>query len=76
VLGIWLDRWQRDGFAEARQAWRARSYGLGGPVRLRLNREDVDGRFVDLTEGGALLIERENGQRSELTVGDVVFADH
>ncbi|MEZ5932400.1 MAG: biotin--[acetyl-CoA-carboxylase] ligase [Alphaproteobacteria bacterium] len=76
ALGNWLDRWQRDGFAEARQVWRARSYGLGGPIRLRLNREEVKGRFIDLTEGGALLIERENGQRSELTVGDIVFADH
>lgn len=75
-LEIWLDRWQRDGFAVVRDAWRARSYGLGGPIRIRLGREDVDGRFVDLTEGGALLIEDADGTRRELTAGDVVVADH
>ena len=75
-LAIWLDRWRRDGFAVVRNAWRARSYGLGRSIRLRLDREDVDGRFVDLTEGGALLIERADGTRRELTAGDVVYADH
>lgn len=75
TLGNWLDRWQRDGFAEARQAWCASSYGPGSRIRLRLSGEEVDGRFIDLTDKGALLIERANGQRSELTVGDVIFAD-
>lgn len=74
-LAGWLDRWQRDGFADVRQAWRARSYGLGEPVRLRMNREDVDGRFVDLTERGAILIERADGTRLEMTAGDVVYTD-
>lgn len=75
-LADWLDRWQRGGFAVVRDAWRARSYGLGGPIRFRQGQEDVAGRFVDLTEGGALLIERADGIRHELTAGDVVFADH
>ncbi len=74
-LANWLDRWQRDGFAVVRDAWRARSYGLGGPIRFRQGQEDVAGRFVDLTEGGALLIEGTDGIRHELTAGDVVFAD-
>jgi len=75
-LSYWLDRWQQDGFADVRGAWCERSYGLGGPIRLRLDREDVDGRFIDLTDAGALLIERTDGSRRELTAGDVVFADH
>ena len=75
-LTIWLDQWQRDGFAVVREAWRARSHGLGGPIRLRLGQEDINGRFVDLTEGGALLIEGADGVQRELTAGDVVLADH
>ena len=75
-LAIWLDRWHRDGFADVREAWKARSYGLGQPIRLRLDREEVEGRFVDLTEAGALLIECPDGAQHELTAGDVVFADH
>lgn len=75
TLRIWLDRWRRDGFAGVREAWRARGYGLGDPIRLRLDREEVDGRFVDLSESGALLIERADGSRFEATAGDVVYAD-
>ena len=75
-LSTWLDRWQQDGFAGVRDAWRDRSYGLGGSIRLRLDREDIDGRFIDLTDGGALLIERTDGTRRELAAGDVIFADH
>lgn len=75
-LSTWLDRWQEDGFSGVRDAWRDRSYGLGGPIRLRLDREDIDGRFIDLTDGGALLIERTDGSRRELSAGDVIFADH
>jgi BirA family biotin operon repressor/biotin-[acetyl-CoA-carboxylase] ligase len=73
-LRLWLDRWQSHGFDGVREAWRARSYGLGGAIRLRLDGKDLDGRFVDLTETGALLIERPDGGRHEVTAGDVIFA--
>jgi BirA family biotin operon repressor/biotin-[acetyl-CoA-carboxylase] ligase len=73
-LRLWLDRWQSHGFDGVKEAWRARSYGLGGAIRLRLDGKDLDGRFVDLTETGALLIERPDGGRHEVTAGDVIFA--
>ncbi|MGI9509302.1 MAG: biotin--[acetyl-CoA-carboxylase] ligase [Geminicoccaceae bacterium] len=75
-LAIWLDRWQRDGFAVIRDAWRARSYGLGELIRFRVRSEQIDGRFVDLTEKGALLIERADGTRLEMTAGDVIHGSH
>ncbi len=74
-LEIWLDRWERDGFAGVRDAWRDKAYGLGGAIRLRLAREEIDGVFVDLTEGGALLIEQPDGRRREIAAGDVVYPD-
>lgn len=72
-LDIWLDRWTRDGFAVVREAWRDRAFRLGKPVRLRLVREEIDGVFVDLTEGGALVIEQADGRRREVAAGDVVY---
>ncbi len=75
-LSIWLDRWQRDGFAVVRTAWRDRSHRLGQPVLLKTDRQEIEGRFVDLTDAGALLIEHADRSRSELTAGDVVFLDH
>ena len=72
-LEIWLDRWKRDGFAVVREAWRDRAFRLGSPIRLRLEREEIDGVFVDLTEGGALVIEEANGHRREVAAGDVIY---
>lgn len=74
-LRIWLDRWQREGFAVVRNAWRAKAYRLGGAIRLSLDREEVDGVFVDLTERGALVIEQADGRRREVAAGDVVYLD-
>lgn len=74
-LEIWLDRWQRDGFAKVRSAWRDKAFGLGSAVRLRLEQEEIDGVFVDLTEGGGLLIEEANGRLREVVAGDVVYPD-
>jgi BirA family transcriptional regulator, biotin operon repressor / biotin---[acetyl-CoA-carboxylase] ligase len=73
ALVRWLDRWRTDGFAEVRQAWCARSLGLGEQIRLRLDREELCGRFVDVTESGALLLELDTGRRREIAAGDVFY---
>jgi BirA family biotin operon repressor/biotin-[acetyl-CoA-carboxylase] ligase len=72
-LEIWLDRWKRGGFAVVREAWRDKAFRLGGSIRLQLEREEIDGVFVDLTEGGALVIEEANGRKREVAAGDVVY---
>ncbi len=72
-LAHWLDRWQREGFADVRDAWRARAQGIGERVRLRLDRDEIVGLFVDLTEGGALVIEQADGRRREVAAGDVIY---
>jgi BirA family biotin operon repressor/biotin-[acetyl-CoA-carboxylase] ligase len=74
-LSIWLDRWQRDGFAVVRAAWRNRSHCLGHPIRLKTDHEEIEGRFIDLTETGALLVEHADRSRSELAAGDITFLD-
>jgi BirA family biotin operon repressor/biotin-[acetyl-CoA-carboxylase] ligase len=74
-LAIWLDRWQAEGFPVVRQAWQERSFGLGQPIRLRLRQEEIEGRFVDLSDRGALVIEETNGRRHEIAAGDVFYLD-
>jgi BirA family biotin operon repressor/biotin-[acetyl-CoA-carboxylase] ligase len=49
--------------------------GLGGEIRLRLDREEVSGRFVDLSETGALLLEQAGGRRRTIAAGDVFYLD-
>lgn len=73
ALERWRARWERDGFAEVRKAWLARAANLHGPIRLRLPGGEIAGRFADLSPGGALIVEFENGSRREIAAGDVVL---
>jgi len=67
---IWLRRWRAEGFAPVRAAWLARASGLGEPVRVRLERSTLSGRFLDLDDDGALLLEGEEGRR-RVAAGEV-----
>ena len=73
ALDRWLAQWRDAGFAEVRAAWRARSTGLGEKIRLRLDREELYGRFVDVTPSGALLLDLDGGGRREIAAGDVFY---
>jgi BirA family biotin operon repressor/biotin-[acetyl-CoA-carboxylase] ligase len=73
ALDAWLDKWRDLGFAAVRDTWRARSFGLGDQIRLRLEREELSGRFIDLTESGALLLEQAGGRRREIAAGEVFY---
>jgi BirA family transcriptional regulator, biotin operon repressor / biotin---[acetyl-CoA-carboxylase] ligase len=73
ALDGWLRCWRSQGFARVREAWRARSFNLGGPIRLRLEDGELEGRFVDLTQGGGLLLEQPDGSRREIAAGDVLY---
>src|SRR5215470_1451730 len=58
-----VTRWLIQGFKPIRLAWLARAHGLGGPVRVRLPRESISGRFLDLDGEGVLLVETVAGPR-------------
>ncbi len=66
----WLRRWREAGFAPLRQAWRARAVGLGEPIRVRLEDATLHGRFADLDQQGALLLDTAAGRR-QISAGDV-----
>jgi BirA family biotin operon repressor/biotin-[acetyl-CoA-carboxylase] ligase len=59
----WARRWRAEGFAPVREAWLARASGLGERVRVRLERMTLCGRFLDLDEDGALVLEGSEGRR-------------
>lgn len=66
-------RWRAEGFAAIRTAWLKRSLGLGEPVTVALERETIEGRFVDLDSSGALIVETAGGARVVVAAGDVTF---
>ena len=67
---LWLARWRQEGFAPVREAWLARASGIGDAIRVRLERITLTGRFVDLDESGALLLDAADGRR-RVAAGDV-----
>ncbi len=75
ALARWLEQWREAGFAAVRTAWCARGIGLGEEIRLRLDREELLGRFVDVTASGALLLDLGAGGRREIAAGDVFYPD-
>jgi BirA family biotin operon repressor/biotin-[acetyl-CoA-carboxylase] ligase len=66
----WYECWQAQGFAPLRRAWLARAHAPGAPLRVRLAQEEILGRFVDLDQDGALLLETAAGPR-RVAAGDV-----
>lgn len=75
TLDHWFRQWCANGFAPLRTAWCARSLGLGEEIRLRLEREDLLGRFVDVTATGSLLLDLGAGGQREIAAGDVFYPD-
>jgi len=69
----WLVRWREDGFAPIRAAWLTRASDVGGDIRVRLERDTLFGRFLDLDEDGALLLDTA-GTRRRITAGEIFAA--
>jgi BirA family biotin operon repressor/biotin-[acetyl-CoA-carboxylase] ligase len=67
---IWALRWRAEGFAPVRAAWLARASGLGEQVRVRLERSTLCGRFLDLDDDGALVLDGAQGRR-RIAAGEV-----
>jgi BirA family biotin operon repressor/biotin-[acetyl-CoA-carboxylase] ligase len=66
----WARVWRSQGFAPIRNAWLARAAGLGTEIRVRLERITLSGRFLDLDEGGSLVIDTAEGSR-RIAAGEV-----
>jgi BirA family transcriptional regulator, biotin operon repressor / biotin---[acetyl-CoA-carboxylase] ligase len=72
VLSNRLDVWQRDGFAPIRSAWLDRAHPPGSPLRVTTGERVIEGRFADLGQDGALILDTNDGQL-RVVAGDVVI---
>ncbi|MGF7160049.1 BirA family biotin operon repressor/biotin-[acetyl-CoA-carboxylase] ligase [Rhodoligotrophos appendicifer] len=74
-----FDRWHMvwsgpEGFAGIRRAWLSRAQGLGGPLLVRMQGEQIEGIFADLDDEGALLLQMRGGATRRVLAGDVFFS--
>ncbi len=66
-----FDQWREDGFLPLREAWLYRAEGKDGKVTVKLENETFSGRFVDIDQSGALVVEMADSGRRVVTAGDV-----
>jgi BirA family biotin operon repressor/biotin-[acetyl-CoA-carboxylase] ligase len=67
-------RWREDGFAPIRLAWRARAMSLGEPIRVQLEAATLHGRFLDIDQHGALMLEIA-GELRRVRAGEIFPAN-
>jgi BirA family biotin operon repressor/biotin-[acetyl-CoA-carboxylase] ligase len=73
-LHRWLDIWDCGrGFAEVRRAWLENAGPVGESLVVDTGRARIAGTFLDLDEGGALLMRDTQGAVRKLTFGDVTL---
>jgi BirA family transcriptional regulator, biotin operon repressor / biotin---[acetyl-CoA-carboxylase] ligase len=72
----WESRWREQGFAPVRAAWLAAAATTRGqPVRVRLEKMSLHGRFLDIDEKGALLLDAA-GECRHISAGEIFPANH
>ncbi len=65
--------WRDRGFGSVRSDWLIRAYRLGQTIQVVLGDETLTGRFAELDETGALVVETGPGVTRHITAGDVYF---
>lgn len=71
-FATWLATWRRAGIAPIAERWTARAHAVGTALSVRLpDGGAMDGRFLGLDAGGALLLGLADGSRHVIHAGDV-----
>jgi BirA family transcriptional regulator, biotin operon repressor / biotin---[acetyl-CoA-carboxylase] ligase len=71
-LAQWLGIWREgQGFAEIRQNWLAHAAGLGQDFVGVVNQREVQGKFADLADDGAMVLILADGSRKPIHSGEV-----
>ncbi len=68
-----LEAWTRNGFPAIAPAWLERAVGIGQEIEIRLDRENLGGRFHALDPDGALVLELPSGATRRIAAGEVFF---
>ena len=72
ALAHWLAIWrQGQGFAEIRENWLAHAAGLGQDFVGVVNQAEVQGKFADLGDDGAMILVLADGSRKPIHSGEV-----
>ncbi|MGE0154368.1 MAG: biotin--[acetyl-CoA-carboxylase] ligase [Reyranellaceae bacterium] len=71
AMARWIARWRQAGFAPIREAWLARAGNIGQMIEVKTGRDVLKGRFAQLDETGALILEDSEGRTTRVTAGEI-----
>ena len=66
----WAEHWRKEGFGPVRAAWRSHAAALGESIRVHLEPATLHGRFLDIDQHGALLLESA-GEIWHISAGEI-----
>lgn len=66
----WAEHWRKEGFGPVRAAWRSQAAALGELIRVHLEPGTLHGRFLDIDQHGALLLESA-GEIRHISAGEI-----
>ena len=70
-MARWIARWRELGFAAIREAWLAQAGNIGQMIEVKTGRDVLTGRFAQLDETGALILEGNDGRTMRVTAGEI-----
>jgi BirA family biotin operon repressor/biotin-[acetyl-CoA-carboxylase] ligase len=68
-----LDIWQKAGFEPIRECWLQYAKGIGENIKVSLRTMDFEGKFKNMAEDGAIMLELEDGTVKKIVSGEVFF---
>lgn len=66
----WINRWADEGFTPVRKTWTLRARSIGQPTKVELRDHTLEGRFVEVDQEGAMVMEMADGKYRRITVGE------
>ncbi len=72
-IEVWIESWQASGFAALKEAWTQRCFNLGEYVQVGEGEGLKTGVVLGFGDAGQMLLREDDGQQSEVWVGDVAF---
>ncbi len=69
---MFYDLWQKKAFSAIIEEWKLYSYTLGEKVRVDIGNRIISGEAIDITDRGALVLKRDDGQIEEIISGTVL----
>lgn len=70
-LTKWLDIFDKEGFEPVRLKWITLAEGLNRHICVKLPQKEIQGRFVNITSTGAILLETQDNSTCQISAGDV-----